>query len=326
MEQEGDSTSEISIAYKVLEVFPKACRVLITCHSPHASLPITYSLWGTGDTEVAKKMVKTQDPASFSINVTLKSRPDLLTYFCQAATTGGKRVVSTKLQMYWELWANPVSQLQANFTLLDEGSGPRVEVACQAFGSPPITYSLIGKNGHVYMQQKPTYGQPANFSFPLTETSEWLQCQAENDISVQSSPLTLVPPEKPTQPRHLRFPHRTAAPGTHLYAGWQPHLYCSYHLLDAGLDQVDQVVTTRCDSSVGPSGTAPVLAPYRRTHHLNEEQACQPGFLEPLCSVTSGWGGGCRGTGRPQDRVASVRPVAPPLCVTIHVGLGRRWG
>lgn len=101
-----DSTSEISIAYKVLEVFPKACRVLITCHSPHASLPITYSLWGTGDTEVAKKTVKTQDPASFSINVTLKSRPDLLTYFCQAATTGGKRVVSTKLQMYWELWAS----------------------------------------------------------------------------------------------------------------------------------------------------------------------------------------------------------------------------
>nr|XP_019591309.1 PREDICTED: uncharacterized protein C17orf99 homolog isoform X2 [Rhinolophus sinicus] len=179
MEQEGDSTSEISIAYKVLEVFPKGCRVLITCHSPHASLPITYSLWGTGDTEVAKKTVKTQDPASFSINVTLKSRPDLLTYFCQAATTGDKRVVSTKLQMYWELWAR---------------SGPRIEVACQAFGSPPITYSLIGKNGHVYMQQKPTYGQPANFSFPLTETSEWLQCQAENDISVQSSPLTLVPP------------------------------------------------------------------------------------------------------------------------------------
>lgn len=89
---------------------------------------------------------------------------------------------------------DPVSQLQANFTLLDEGSGPRVEVSCQAFGSPPITYSLIGKNGHIYMQQKPTYGQPANFSFPLTETSEWLQCQAENDISVQSSPLTLVPP------------------------------------------------------------------------------------------------------------------------------------
>lgn len=97
---------EISISYKVLEVFPKGRRVCITCHSPQAPPPITYSLWGSGDIEVAQKVVKTRDPTSFSINVTLKSRPDLLTYSCQAAITGGMRVASTKLQMYWELWAS----------------------------------------------------------------------------------------------------------------------------------------------------------------------------------------------------------------------------
>lgn len=89
----------------------------------------------------------------------------------------------------------PVSRLQADFTLLDRGSGPRVEVSCQvSSGSPPITYSLVSRDGHVHMRQRPTYGQPANFSFPLTQKSDWFRCQAENDISVQSSPLTLVPP------------------------------------------------------------------------------------------------------------------------------------
>lgn len=43
------------------------------------------------------------------------------------------------------------------------------------------------------------------------------------------------------QPRHHRYLHRTAAQGTHLNAGWQPHLHCSSHLRDAGLDHVDQV-------------------------------------------------------------------------------------
>ncbi|KAM5214574.1 LOW QUALITY PROTEIN: protein IL-40, partial [Hipposideros larvatus] len=188
-------TSETFIAYKVLEVFPGSRQVLITCHSPQAPPPITYSLWGSRDIEVTKKLVKTRDPASFSINVTLKSRPDLLTYFCQATTPGSTHVASAKLQMYLELWAKPVSRLQADFTLLDRGSGPRVEMSCQASsGSPPVTYSLISRDGHIYMQQKPNHGQPANFSFPLTQTSNWFQCQAENDISVQSSPLTLVPP------------------------------------------------------------------------------------------------------------------------------------
>lgn len=193
--QEVEITLETFIAYRVLEVFPRGRRVLITCHSPQASPPVTYTLWGSQDTEVAKKVVKTRDPASFSINITLKSRPELLTYSCQAASNWGVHRTSAKLQMYWELWANPVSQLQADFTLLDRGAGPRVEISCQASsGSPPITYSLVRKDGHVHMQQRPNHGQPANFSFPLTQTSDWFQCQAENYVSVQCSPLTLVPP------------------------------------------------------------------------------------------------------------------------------------
>lgn len=54
---------------------------------------------------MAKKVVNTLDPASSSINVTLKSRPDLLTYTCQGASTWGMQVASSKLQLYWELWA-----------------------------------------------------------------------------------------------------------------------------------------------------------------------------------------------------------------------------
>ncbi|XP_037349950.2 protein IL-40, partial [Talpa occidentalis] len=198
-EPEIETTPDVFIAYKVLEVFPKSRRVQIMCHSPQAPPPITYSLWGSQDIEVAKKVVKTQVPASFSINVTLTSRADLLTYSCQASA-GDRRVASTKLQMYWELWTKPVSQVQADFTLLGSVSEPMVEISCQASsGSPPITYSLVGKDGHVHMQQNPDYGQPANFSFPLTQTSNWLQCQAANDISVQRSPPTLVPPgERPS--------------------------------------------------------------------------------------------------------------------------------
>ncbi|XP_041579930.1 protein IL-40 isoform X2 [Vulpes lagopus] len=195
LEQEVEVTPETFIAYKVREVFPSSRRVVITCHSPRAPPPITYSLWGSQGVEVAKKVVKTGDPASFSINITLKSRPELLTYSCRAASLRGEHSASTKLQMYWELWAKPMAQPRANFVLLERGSGPRVEISCQvSSGSPPITYSLVRKDGHVHRQQTPTYGQPANFSFPLTRTSNWLRCQAENDISVQSSPFRLVPP------------------------------------------------------------------------------------------------------------------------------------
>ncbi|KAM9045670.1 protein IL-40 isoform 3-T4 [Megaptera novaeangliae] len=90
----------------------------------------------------------------------------------------------------------PVSQLQADFTLLDRGSGLRVEVFCQASsGSPPITYRLVRRSGHIHMQQTRNPGQPANFSFPLNQTSDWFRCQAENDVSVQHTPFTLVPPD-----------------------------------------------------------------------------------------------------------------------------------
>lgn len=195
MEQERELTPEIFIAYQVLKVFPRGRQVAVTCHSPQVPPPVTYSLWGSQNIEVARRVMKTRDPASFSINVTLKSRPDLLTYTCQAVTTSGLRLTSSALQMYWELWTKPVSQLQANFTLLDRSSGPRVEISCQASsGSPPITYTLVGKDGHIYMQQTPHHGQPANFSFPLTHMLDWFQCKAENAISAQSSPLTLVPP------------------------------------------------------------------------------------------------------------------------------------
>ncbi|XP_007958034.1 protein IL-40 [Orycteropus afer afer] len=188
-------TPDISIDYKVLEVFPKGRRVLITCHSPQVPLPVTYTLWGSQNIEVAKKVVKTSDAASFNINITLKSRPDLLTYSCQASLASGVRATSARLQMYWELWANPVSPPEASFTLIDRGSGPRVEVTCQtASGSPPITYSLMGKDGHIYRQQSPPHGQPANFSFLLPRMPAWLQCQAENSVSFQSSAFTLLPP------------------------------------------------------------------------------------------------------------------------------------
>ncbi|XP_027626610.1 transmembrane channel-like protein 8, partial [Tupaia chinensis] len=238
-----DSTRETSIAYEVLKVFPKGRQVLITCHAPQAPPPVTYSLWGTHNIRVARKEVKTQGPASFSINVTLKSRPDLLTYSCQAASTLGLHAASSRLQLYWELWTSecmgrrvgacgmqgaphcgdqealpglrgtvtlppiqslphtlrtqgePVSQLQANFTLQDRGAGPRVELSCQArSGSPPITYSLVGKDGQVHMQQTPLHGQPASFSFPPAQAAGWLQCQAENSVSIQGSAFTLVPP------------------------------------------------------------------------------------------------------------------------------------
>ncbi|XP_054449059.1 protein IL-40 [Pteronotus mesoamericanus] len=193
--QETAVLPKVSIDYRVLEVFPRGRRVQITCHAPRVPPPLTYSLWGSQDVEVTKKVVNTHGPASFGVNVTFKSRPDLLTYTCQVATPWGMQAASTKLQMYWELWAKPVSQVRADFTLLDGGSGPRVEVSCQvSSGSPPITYSLVSKDGRVHMQQRPPHGQPANFSFPLTQASDWLQCQASNNVSAQSSPLTLVPP------------------------------------------------------------------------------------------------------------------------------------
>ncbi|XP_061032936.1 protein IL-40 [Eubalaena glacialis] len=53
---------------------------------------------------------------------------------------------------------------------------------------------LVRRSGHIHMQQTRNPGQPANFSFPLNQTSDWFRCQAENDVSVQHTPFTLVPP------------------------------------------------------------------------------------------------------------------------------------
>ncbi|XP_023569902.1 uncharacterized protein C17orf99 homolog [Octodon degus] len=185
----------ISIAYKVLEVYPQSRLILLTCHAPQAPPPVTYSLFASQGISVSSKVMWTHQPASFSINVTLKSSPDLLTYSCQAASQSGLRWSSTKLQMYWELWAKPVSQLQANVTLHGGGSAPRAQMSCWApSGSPPITYRLVSKDGQVHMQKRPPHGQPANFSFPLPPMPGWFQCQAENSVGVQSSAFTLVPP------------------------------------------------------------------------------------------------------------------------------------
>uniref|UniRef100_A0A8C2YR30 IL-40-like Ig domain-containing protein n=1 Tax=Chinchilla lanigera TaxID=34839 RepID=A0A8C2YR30_CHILA len=176
-------------------VYPQSRRVLLTCQAPPAPPPITYSLFASQGIQVARKVVWTHQPASFSINVTLKSSPDLLTYSCQASSLSGPRWSSTRLQMYWELWAKPVSQLQANVTVHSGGSGPRAEMSCWApSGSPPITYRLVSKDGQVHKQKRPPHGQPANFSFPLPPMPGWFQCQAENSVGVQSSALTLVPP------------------------------------------------------------------------------------------------------------------------------------
>lgn len=66
-----------------------------------------------------------------------------------------------------------MSQLQANFTLLDGDTGPRVEISCQVpSGRPPIASSLVGKDPQVHVQRGPNYGQSANF-LPLTPMSAW---------------------------------------------------------------------------------------------------------------------------------------------------------
>lgn len=99
----------ITIAYKVLEVYPQSQRVLITCDAPKAPRPITYSLLASRGVLVSKKVVHDSMPASFNINITIKSNPDLLTYSCQGASNSGTYGPSSKLQMYQELWASEYS-------------------------------------------------------------------------------------------------------------------------------------------------------------------------------------------------------------------------
>ena len=90
--------------------------------------------------------------------------------------------------------SEPMSQLQANSTLLDGDTGPRVEISCQVpSGSPPIASSLVGKDPQVPVQRGLNYGQSANF-FPLTPMSAWHWSQAEKDFSGHPSPFKLVSP------------------------------------------------------------------------------------------------------------------------------------
>ncbi|XP_054170600.1 protein IL-40 isoform X2 [Homo sapiens] len=259
--REEEITPVVSIAYKVLEVFPKGRWVLITCCAPQPPPPITYSLCGTKNIKVAKKVVKTHEPASFNLNVTLKSSPDLLTYFCRASSTSGAHVDSARLQMHWELWSKPVSELRANFTLQDRGAGPRVEMICQASsGSPPITNSLIGKDGQVHLQQRPCHRQPANFSFLPSQTSDWFWCQAANNANVQHSALTVVPPGE----RALGFPEGQLA------------LLCreGASVQDTGRWEVGQLYPATAESREGTGGNHAHPGPC-----LKE---AQPSCLRPL--------------------------------------------
>lgn len=55
---------------------------------------------------MTKRVVHDDKPASFNINITLKSSPDLLAYSCQASSDLGTYGPSSQLQMYWELWTS----------------------------------------------------------------------------------------------------------------------------------------------------------------------------------------------------------------------------
>lgn len=99
--------------------------------------------------------------------------------------------------------SEPVSQLQADFTLRDGNSGPTAELSCLASsGSPPIIYRLVGNDRRIHAQQRPLHGKPANFSIPLSQTFGWFHCEAVNGVSVESSARVLLPPgEKALQTR-----------------------------------------------------------------------------------------------------------------------------
>ncbi|KAM9596641.1 LOW QUALITY PROTEIN: protein IL-40 [Trichechus inunguis] len=189
--ESGDQfTFDISINYKVLEVFPEGRRVLITCYSTQMPLPITYTLWDSQGTELGMAVL-TRHSGSFILNTTLKSSPVLLTYSCHGASTSGKMAISNSLQMFKELWDMLLSQLQANFTMM-EGPGVMVEVICQvSLGSPPITYRPVGKTGCIHEEQTPPHGEPANFSFPQAEMSPNSATPASPQVKLFQGP-TLV--------------------------------------------------------------------------------------------------------------------------------------
>ncbi|XP_043818847.1 protein IL-40 isoform X2 [Dromiciops gliroides] len=196
VQREEGVLSKPIISYKIIKIFPRSRLVHILCHSIQGPPMINYILMGTSDITVSKKIMDNGLPASFPILATFKSRPDLLNYYCQASTAMGQTAYSDILKLFWELWV-PVSQPQANFTLMGTGSGQMVVVSCLASkGSPPITYMLCRKDGYILMEKTPRPGRPANFSFPVNELSAWYACQAKNFGSIQYSALTLVPPDE----------------------------------------------------------------------------------------------------------------------------------
>ncbi|EHH58383.1 hypothetical protein EGM_08218 [Macaca fascicularis] len=181
--QEEEITPVVSIAYKVLEVFPKGRRVLITCHAPQAPLPITYSLCGTKNIEVAKKVLKTHEPASFNLNITLKSSPDLLTYFCQAATTSGAHVDSARLQMYWELWSMGIVNLAGVRESQDVRVRTRTGCRLQGHSQSPGAFSqdLLSLAGAL-RAQFPGRGLRAQ-----KERARWMAEMTEPQLSSRTS-------------------------------------------------------------------------------------------------------------------------------------------
>ncbi|XP_028912566.1 protein IL-40 [Ornithorhynchus anatinus] len=200
--------SQPHISYEVLKTEPGHRLVRISCRSSRGALPINYFLVGGLMVTATNKTVARPVPAFFQVRVSLKSRPDLLTYRCRAVGPSGQEALSSPLQLYWELWVKSgvrVSQPQANFTLVGEGSPPRVEVLCQASeGTPPITYRLLGQDGHVLFEKTPPLGTPANFSLPMAQMSGRYRCQAENVFGAQYSAVKLVPPgELPRAPVYL---------------------------------------------------------------------------------------------------------------------------
>ncbi|XP_072501268.1 protein IL-40 [Notamacropus eugenii] len=201
VQREEGVLSKPIISYKIIKIFPKSRLVHILCHSIQGPPVIDYMLMEASGIIVAKRTMNNGHPARFPLLVTFKTRPDLFNYYCHASTTLGQSAYSDILKLFWELW-EPVSQPQANFTLVDTGSGQIVVVSCLASeGSPPITYMLLRKDGHILMKETPRPGRPANFSFPVHKTSAWYACQAKNIGSAEFSALTLVPPgELPLAP------------------------------------------------------------------------------------------------------------------------------
>nr|XP_020821555.1 uncharacterized protein C17orf99 homolog [Phascolarctos cinereus] len=173
------------IIFKIIRIFPKSRLVHILCHSIQGPPTISYILMETSGVMVSKKIMDNGHPDRFPLLATFKTRPDLLNYYCLASTPLGQTAYSDILKLFWELWV-PVSQPQANFTLVDTGSGQMVVVSCLASeGSPPITYMLFRKDGHILIEETPHPGRPANFSFPVNKISAWYACQAKNIGSAQ---------------------------------------------------------------------------------------------------------------------------------------------